>query len=48
MTHFFAQDVSKFGLIEDYQKAKLIQKWVKENEPSVYCTIWAIYRMEGK
>ncbi|QVK19403.1 hypothetical protein KHQ81_06885 [Mycoplasmatota bacterium] len=43
---FFSKEVSKYGLIEDYHKAKIIQKWLIENEPSIHCCIWAIFRME--
>ncbi len=43
---FFVKDLSRFGLIENYEKAKLIQKWLRENEPYIYSSLWGIFRME--
>lgn len=46
---FLPSEISKFGLIEDYEKAKHIQTKLKENYPNeahAHCALWAIWRME--
>ncbi len=43
---FFSKDISSFGLIEDYHKAKQIQNWLNKHKDAIYCTLWGVFRME--
>lgn len=47
---FHSRDISKYGLIEDFTKAKEVQLKLKDEYPDVChadCTLWAVWRMEG-
>ncbi|URZ08615.1 hypothetical protein [Clostridium felsineum] len=46
---FSSNDISEFGLIKEYKKAKEIQSLLLENYPDeehVDCVLWVIWRME--
>ncbi|MCR3757464.1 hypothetical protein KYB31_00480 [Clostridium felsineum] len=46
---FSSNDISEFGLIKEYKKAKEIQSLLLENYPDeehVDCVLWGIWRME--
>jgi hypothetical protein len=45
---FSSSDLSRYGLIEDFSKAKAVQLRLEENYPDeshANCTLWAIWRM---
>ncbi len=47
---FYPKDISKYGLIEDFTKAKEVQLKLKVEYPGechADCALWAIWRMEG-
>lgn len=46
----FLNDISEFGLIKEYKKAKEIQLLLTENYPNeehAECALWGIWKMEG-
>jgi hypothetical protein len=46
---FLPTEISKFGLIEEFDKAKEIQTKLRENYPyeeHANCSVWAIWRMK--
>lgn len=48
---FSVNDISEYGLIKDFSKARLIQRLLKEKYPyesHANCTLWAIWRMDGR
>jgi hypothetical protein len=47
---FLPSDISPYGLVEDFKKAKQIQAKLREEYPNVgeaNCTLWAIWRMDS-
>lgn len=46
---FLPNDLSKYGLIDNFDKAKKVQLLLQENYPNeahAYCTLWAIWKMD--
>lgn len=47
---FLPKDISEYGLIIDFKKAKVIQQLLMGKypyEPHADCTLWAIWRMDS-
>lgn len=47
---FLPQDISEYGLIKEFDKAKQIQSLLVTEYPDdahAYCSLWAIWKMES-